>query len=192
MFKKREKVLWATVIIAALSLGAVAVTSTRKAPNRSATTLSRRPTQNPIALANAKSESYVRMGSLWPQLRRNLKALGDRLEKPGKERVTMVGTLTRSGDAQPVAVLLILEFPDHLRLEMQGVGPHHVITFNGKSAGKIGGPLDQSEQDLIETLVYDTGEHFFSTRAKGQAMRALGNHFRLDDGTTSNYSGPYC
>jgi len=55
----------------------------------------------------AASNDYVRVGRLWSQLRWNLKVLGDRVEKPGKERLTMVGSLSRANEALPVSVLLL-------------------------------------------------------------------------------------
>jgi hypothetical protein len=51
--------------------------------------------------------------------------------------------------------------------------------------------LDVAEQDLIETLVYGSAEHFFNTQMEGQATRFLGSRFRLDDGSSPNYEGPY-
>lgn len=189
MSKKQKKVLWPLLAIAALGLSAYAFTSSRGLSGRS-TPETKPGNQNPFAVANAAGDDYVRMSRLPSQLRWSLKALGDRIQKPGKERLTLTGTL-QDANAAPVPVLLVLEFPDHLRIEMQGTGPHRIITFNGKTAGKPGGRLDQGEQDLIETLVYDTAEHFFSTQTGGQATRLLGSRFRLDDGSSPNYSGPF-
>src|SRR5258708_7457743 len=189
MSKKRKRALWMMVVMTVLSGGVLAFTSTRRVVLSSLTTKRTTPAQNPIAAPNGKSEDYVRSSRLWPQLRWNLKAFGDRLEKPGKERLTMTGTLAHARVTQ--AVILILEFPDHLRIEAGNIGPHQITTFNGKAAAKVGGPLDQSEQDLIETLVNDTAEHFFAGQMEGRATRCLGRRFRADDGATPNYTGPY-
>ncbi len=191
MSTTQKKALWPTLIISALGLSVLAFAATRKVPGTLTAEVRATAAQNSVAPANDKGEDYVRAGRLLPQLRWNLKALGDRLEKPGKERLTMTGTLSRASDSGPVPVLMIMEFPDRLRLELQGVGPHHVITFNGKSAGKVGGLLDQSEEDLIETLVYDTAEHFFGGQSRGTATRFLGEHFRLDGGGQANEAGPF-
>src|SRR5438309_1775463 len=137
MSTKQKRVFWPSVIICALGLSVLAFASARRLPVRVPKARGEKGTQNPIAAANANGQDYVRMGKLWPQLRWNLEALGDRLEKPGKERLTITGTLNRAGDTQPLPVLLILQFPDHLRLETQGLGPHQIITFNGKTAGKV-------------------------------------------------------
>ena len=191
MSKKQKRIFWPVALIVALALSALALASSRKASGRRTSEVQSPVSQNPRAVANAKAEDYVRAGQLWPQLRWNLKALGDRLEKRGKERLTLTGTLSRAGDAAPVPVLLILEFPNRLRLDIQERGPHHVITFNGERASKGGGALDKREEDLIETLIYDTAEHFFAGQTRGTVMRCLGQRFRADDGTTPNYTGPY-
>src|SRR5437016_13272387 len=131
MSAKQRRAVWPILVVSALSLSVFAFALAHKTPGHLETRLSVQTDQNPIALSNAASNNYVRVGRLWPQLRWNLKALGDRVEKPGKERLTMVGSLSRANEAQPVSVLLLLEFPDRLRLEMQILEPHRIITFNG-------------------------------------------------------------
>jgi hypothetical protein len=44
---------------------------------------------------------------------------------------------------------------------------------------------------LIETLTYDSAEHFFAAQMQGNAMRFLGSRFRTDDGSSPDYNGPY-
>ena len=189
MSKKQKRIFWPVVILAALGLGALAFASERNARK----TIEARSvsSQNPPAVTNSRSEEYVRVGRLWPQLRWHLKTLGDRIEKPGKERITITGTILRAGDAQALPVALTLEFPDRLRLTILDGLQQRVITFNGQTAASIDNPLTSSERDFIETLAYDTAEHFLAGQTKGAAMRGLGQRFRADDGTTSNYSGPY-
>jgi hypothetical protein len=117
--------------------------------------------------------------------------LGDRLEKPGKERMTVTGTLTRLDDPQPIPFSAILQFPDHLRLTMQLGARSRILTFDGNTAHSDNGSPDSREQDLIESMVYDTAEHFFAGQALGTLTRFLGDHFRIDDGTDADYTGPY-
>lgn len=185
MTKKQQKIVWTALLVLALGLTALAVASARKA--RALRPAARN--LNPAAPTNGTGRRYLRRASLWPQLRLNLKALGDRLEKPGKERLTLIGTISRDGQSQPV--LLVLEFPDRLRLETQSGIQRDVLTFNGKRGAKAGGAFDQSEEDLVETLAYDTAEHFFIGQGNGMATRFLGSRFRADDGTTRNYTGPF-
>jgi hypothetical protein len=85
----------------------------------------------------------------------------------------------------------VLEFPDRLRLTIQKGAENRVITFDGEQAKAAGNNLDTAERDLLETLVYGTAEHFFTTQMQGMATRLLGSRFRLDDGSSAGYSGPY-
>lgn len=124
---------------------------------------------------------YVQRGALRPGLRDALKATGDRTERPGKERLVMAGTLARGGGSQSSPVSLVLEFPDRLRLEEQVNGQSRVITFDGQSASTTGGEaLTNADRDLIETLVFDSAEHFFIGQMRGVATRALGSNFRSE------------
>jgi hypothetical protein len=137
------------------------------------------------------TNGYVHRGSLWPRLRENLKTLGNRLESPGKERLTVTGALTRAGDLQPLAVTAILQFPDQLRVTLQLGIQARVLTFDGNAAHAVGEPPDSRELDLIELVVYDMAEHFFAHQEQGMATRFLGDHFRLDDGSQTDYVGPF-
>jgi len=151
---------------------------------------SHKPPQNPIRANALRNGQFVRMSRLEPRLRSALQALGDRIQKPGKERMILMGTMQiANGETTPIA--LNLQFPDRLRLEEQRIGPRRILTFDSTTPGRAGNGLDQTDRDIIETLVYDTAEHFFLTQASGSATRLLGLRFRTDDGTTPNYSGPY-
>jgi hypothetical protein len=121
-----------------------------------------------------------------------LGVLGTRLEKPGQERLTLVGTISRPQQSKGVSpVRLILEFPDQLRLE-EHVGNLLKVTLVGEvGASKLGGPLATEDQDEIESLLLDSADHFFAGRMQGLPMRSLGHFFRDDDGQTANYTGPY-
>jgi hypothetical protein len=131
--------------------------------------------------------NYVRRGLLWPQLRPMSRALGDRLEKPGKERLILVGAMRRASkrnENRPTR--LILEFPDRLRLEEQDG-----VTVYNKDFASSNGVLEKNEQDEVESLLFDFVDHFFAAQMQGAATRFLGSRFRLDDGANPNYTGPY-
>jgi hypothetical protein len=147
------------------------------------------PPANPVATPDP---NYVRRALIAPQLMSAFKALGNRLETPGHERLTLVGTLSRPQQAKGVSpVRLILEFPGQLRLEEQAGSLLKVTLVGTGGASKLGGPLATQDEDEVESLLHDSADHFFAGRIKGLAMRALGQHFRLDDGTATNYTGPY-
>jgi hypothetical protein len=134
--------------------------------------------------------NYVRRVRLQPRLRPLLDVVGDRLEKPGNERMVMAGTLTRQNDSRTAPFRLLLELPHRMRLEEQSAEPR-VTSFNGGSGWASGGSLSYADQDTVETLIFDSADHFFLGQTQGLATRALGSQFRLDDGTDSNYNGPF-
>ncbi len=191
MKKDHQRILWPALLIALLVLTAFTFAASRKL-RRSKTTATKNPMgQNRLSPVSANGRAYIRRGLLSPQLVWNLNALGDRLERPGKERLSVAGTLTRSGDSQPAEVVAVLEFPGRLHLTIQKGIQTRVITFDGEQAKSAGTPLDSGEQDLIETLFYGTAERFFMTQMQGQATRFLGARFSMDDGSSAKYSGPY-
>ncbi|HEV2913267.1 MAG TPA: hypothetical protein VGX92_08125 [Pyrinomonadaceae bacterium] len=143
---------------------------------------------SPVAL---NSQMYVQMSSLSPQLRPALQVLGGRLEKPGKERLTLNGMLLIAGESQSRPVQIISEFPAHLRLNDQGGSLARAIIFNEHGAGVVNGTLDKVDEAAIEALVYDSAEHFFLEQINGMGTRSLGLRFRLDDGEAPDYTGPF-
>jgi hypothetical protein len=147
------------------------------------------PAQNPIPSVTL-SPDRVRSGALWPQLRSYFKAFGDRLERPGRERVTFAGTIDRVGE-QPWEFTAVAEFPDRLRLTMMSGSLQRTIVYDGQAARVIEGSLTNADKDLIESMVNDTAEHFFSSQIQGAPTRHLGDRFRADDGSTPNYEGPF-
>jgi hypothetical protein len=187
----KRKLLWAVPLTAALFTTVLAVASMRKplGPKPKAPPVSSR--RNPIVTPTATDQTYVRAAQVWPQLRWHLKTLGDRIEKPGKERINITGTIKRAGDSQALPMTLTVEFPDRVRLTVQDGLQQRVVTFNGQAAASVGNALMAREREFIETLAYDTAEHFFASQTQGTAMRCLGQRFRADDGTTPNYTGPY-
>ena len=184
MRKNRRRVFWPALLIALLGLTAVTFVAFGKL--RGSRTTKANTTQAASGRVKLKRAAYVRPGNLSPKLIWNLKAMGDRLEKPGKERLTVTATLSRA-DSQTEEVTAVWEFPDRLRLTTQKGNQARVITFAEDRVSA----LDLADQDLLETLVYGTAEHFFSTQMQGMATRRLGSRFRLDDGSSPDYSGPY-
>jgi hypothetical protein len=134
---------------------------------------------------------YVRRGELWPLLRANLRSIGDRLERPGNERTTLTGKLSRAGEESPITLAATLEFPGRVELSFEDFENTRVVTFDGSRTRVKGGPPDPRDEDLLETLLYDTAEHFFSGRIHGMAVRFLGSHFREGRPDQTNYDGPF-
>ena len=132
-----------------------------------------------------RGRGYVNRARLSPKLNMHLSALGNRLEKPGKERLTITGELRSSSDSQAREIAATLEFPDKLRLDIQN---RRRITFDKQ---EIKGQATADDLDLVESLTYDSAEHFFNAQMQGNAMRFLGPRFRTDNGTNPDYNGPY-
>jgi len=184
--KRNRRVLWLALSVACLVLTALTFAASGKL--RSTYTKGSQPAPGP---ARAKRGAYIRASALSPKLVSHLKAMGDRLENPGRERLSLTGTLTRANDSQPEQVTAVCEFPDQVRLTKQKGNQARVITFDGEQVKADGNPLDEAERDLIETLVYGSAEHFFNTQMQGMATRLLGSRFLLHRGSTADYNGPY-
>ncbi len=170
--------VWLPLMIAALGVGVVGFAATG--------IMRRSPALENVSNANVSSrKEYVNRRLLSPRLALNLNALGNRLEAPGKERLTVTGILRVSDDSQPRPITATLEFPDRIRVVIQNGSQSRVMTGDGRQVTAA------DELDLIETLAYDSAEHFFSTQMQGNATRFLGTRFRTDDGSSPDYNGPY-
>jgi hypothetical protein len=181
----RKIAVWSMLAIIAVTASAYTFSTVLKRD-----WLTRESGQDLADAAVRVSPQRVRSGVLWPQLREYLKALGGRIEEPGKERLTLAGILNRLGE-QDVAYIAISEFPDRLKLVTQ-VGPKtETIEYDGRVPRESAGALSSADKKLIETLVYDSVEHFFKVQAEGAPTRHLGDRFRADDGSSENYTGPY-
>lgn len=139
-------------------------------------------------LSDAKRSAYVRRSLLSPKLVWHLNALGDRLERPGRERLRVTGTLSWTEDSQTEEVTALFEFPERLRLTTQRGNQTHIFTFDGE---QVRSDMETVPRDLIETLIYGSAEHFFTTQMQGRATRFLGSRFRDDDGSIPVYTGAY-
>jgi hypothetical protein len=141
--------------------------------------------ENVSNTGKSSRKEYVNRRLLSPRLALHLNALGNRLEIPGKERLTATGILHIAADSQPHPISATLEFPDRIRVVIQNGSQSRVITADGREETAA------DELDLIETLAYDSAEHFFSAQMQGYATRFLGTRFRTDDGSSPDYNGPY-
>src|SRR5437763_343794 len=97
MSKKQKFVLWPTLLIVAVGVSALGFVRSHRRPGIRATEKQPANAQKASASPSTNSENQVRRGFLNPQLIPNLIAFGDRLEKQGKERLTITGTLNSSG-----------------------------------------------------------------------------------------------
>ncbi|HEX9001300.1 MAG TPA: hypothetical protein VGB07_15450 [Blastocatellia bacterium] len=156
------------------------------------------PIAEPPAIQTGKratplGKGYIERQGIWPQLHSALDAYGDRLEKPGKERLIATGTLSNASTTnnEKLPVHLVFEFPDKLRIEKQKGNNIETTIFDGKAKTKIGDTIKPQEEEELEALVFDSIDHFMAAHATGKPLRFLGDRFRLDDGTAVNYTGSY-
>src|ERR1044071_7565907 len=133
MRKNRRNVFWPALLIAFLVLTALAFAASGKL-RRIHGTDSKASSPTAPAPAKVKRVAYVRPSALTPKLVWHLKAMGNRLERPGKERLSLTGTLARANDSQAEEVAALWEFPDRLRLAIQKGIHARVITFDEDQA----------------------------------------------------------
>ena len=142
------------------------------------------------AVGKTTDPSLIHKRELSFRAKDSLTAVGDRLEHPGKERLILTGSLSRdasSGGTVPIRI--ITEFPHKLRIEEERNGKTKVSGFDGRLAWVRGEALNGSDKDFIESLIFDSIDHYFLGQTQGFATRLLGTGFRPDD-AEANYSGP--
>ena len=138
-----------------------------------------------------KSDHVERQRLRW-DLQSQFKLLGDRLEKPGKERIIMTGTVNRpNAKADTVPVRLIVELPDKVRLEELNGDKAGITIHDGTDLKSSRKGLSKADENEIESLVFDSIDHLLIGQMQGNATRFLGSHFRLDDGSNPAYNGPF-
>ena len=194
MSAKQGRFNWATILflIAAFTGLYFVSARTRTADPSHDESAVKAPGQSDRAAAErSTTHNYARVARVLPALGRPLRAIGDRVERPGKERLTLTGTLRRTGESQGTPFVAIYEQPGRLRFEDAQGPSRRVITFDGRRAEKLGGGLTAEEEGLVEMLVYDTQEGFLNGQMDAAPTRLLALRSRTDDGTSENYRGPY-
>jgi hypothetical protein len=182
--QKRIMVLVVGILLIGLAVFAVGAKSWRRSTKQSEQQAAGRKSSPKEAVA------YLRRSILKPRLQWGLRDFGDRFEKPGNERVSIAGVVQAASDSAPLAVTVINEFPERARLVFENENRRQTIVFNHGEV-KNAAPLTDVQQSLLETFANDSVEHFFWTQMQGQATRSMGDKFRLDDGSSANYDGPY-
>ena len=179
--QKQNRIVLLVVISLAVGLVAIVLATNRRGENQSL----------PLPQGNAGARSkYVRRATLRPKLGWALSQLGDRLERPGKERTAVAGTVRFGNDPTANPLILLNEFPDRVRASLTQGSNARTLVFDGNRV-RAASPLNQVDEALLETLVYDSSEHFFWSQTQQQATRFIGSRIRTDDGSTQDYTGPY-
>jgi hypothetical protein len=138
----------------------------------------------PLKLAQS---NYLRPGAVPPNAIFYLHAIGNHLQTPGKERMTLTGTATDQRGTG--AAVLVWQLPGSVSLTRLTSATPLIFTPGGGVSN--GAALGQSDQDVLEDLSSGTQEAFLYSFVQNTGHRLLATHVRNDDGKTANYSGPY-
>jgi hypothetical protein len=183
---QKKTVTIGLVAFAALAVAATAFSISWPTKSGGLHQVSNGATPDTQQTAARRKRFYVQRGALWHQLRQNLAALGDRLERPGKEQVLSGGRLTRAGVHGQARIELSVETADRISLTIQGGAQSESTVFDGTGSSWAG--LTQWQRDLVATLLFDTPENFFVGQMNGSATRRLGSRFRS---SPDNITGPF-
>jgi hypothetical protein len=191
LYRRRSAKLIFAFFLAVVAVTAVAFTVRARRDKKSSAFTAN--TSQPSARNEIKRIKRTR---LWPQFQTTLQALGDRLEVPGKERLILTGTISRSsGNVDGIPMRMIVELGDKFRLEERLGDKIRVTAFDGekqigleRSDGEI---RDERDEDEIESLIFDGVDHLFSGQMAGMAKREIGVSLQPDQGALANYAGSY-
>lgn len=183
--QKRTRIV--LLVLISLAVGLVAIVL---ATNRLSEKESMPLQQGPVANGENSKARYVRRAALRPKLGWALSQLGDRMERPGKERTNVAGAVRFGNDPATHSFVLLNEFPNRLRVTLTNGSSARTLVFDGNRS-RAATALNQVDEALLETLVYDSAEHFFWSQTQQQATRFIGSRIRTDDGSTPDYNGPY-
>lgn len=116
-------------------------------------------------------------------IRPHAEVMGDRLSKPGKERVVFSGVLTdASGD---VPAQIILQQPVLCRLDKQGANAVSVGFDGAQGFAAQKSQTSADDEALLESFSDDSPEGFFNAAAGGAGLWLVGRRFRVQDSTTA-------
>jgi hypothetical protein len=104
-------------------------------------------------------------------------ALGQRLQKPGKERIAVEGAVTYFGENSPrtEAVRIMWQFPLKIRLDQNGSR----LAFDKNNSVQTM-TAAQKAVETIQTLLEDSVESFFALQKDRISRRYLGSGFKLE------------
>ncbi|MBI4471610.1 MAG: hypothetical protein HY646_03010 [Acidobacteria bacterium] len=157
--------LFWTIAIATIALPAASFQGRREQPH-----------ERTALFANAAMPSEVRQP---------IAALGERVQRTGKEVTTWTGEFTDANGTRST-VELIHQLPGLVRLQAAN---SRVLVFDGNSRRGSGGFVTNDE-DLLESIVLDSAEGMLWSLQEGGSMRLLGLRFGPDPKRLPDYNGP--
>lgn len=122
--------------------------------------------------ARKASSDYIEPLNLPGVFQRYARSLGDRIKKPGNERLVLIGELGSGGKKDPIAATV--ELTGKVRVEY-GAQKRTVVFDKGDAAAlRLSQDTDQA---LIDTFAYDSGEALLYSVMQGALPRVLGFGF---------------
>lgn len=134
-----------------------------------------------------KRGNFIGPNDLPAEFAATLKKMGGRLTTAEKSAVSLTGTLTDASGTRPVQITL--QAPGYLRF--QDSNNSRVLTYDGTQWQNKNGKGGEDDSRIQESLLAHLPDSFLLQLANGGGLRRLGAHFRIDNGKTPNYSGPY-
>jgi hypothetical protein len=137
------------------------------------------------ALAGPRQTSASAFHQMSSELKPYAIALGQRLQIPGKERITALGKISYHRDTrqQTEPVRVTWQYPLKIRLDQGG----NSLTFDRNNPA-LPAPEDAKTSNTIQTLLEDSVEGFFAMQKKGVSRRFLGSGFSLEGASASDPS----
>jgi hypothetical protein len=128
---------------------------------------------NQVQSKTSTDTTYFSPYLLPASLQRQYVAIGDRLQKPGKERITLQGTLTIGKVVSPAQV--IVEKGGSVSISSSA----KAVTFDGTATSTS---LNASDGSYVDAFADDTVETFMEAVAQGQGVRLVGRRFPSQGG----------
>lgn len=130
--------------------------------------------QGQSAVRSAKA-TYTQPHEVPSAIRPILIALGSRFQTPGKERIVTTGQLRRKTGTSTVQI--VNELPGKVRIVESG-GRSRSLAFDlAELRGKD--PIDDDDQDLMESMGIDSPEQFMQSLGAGVSLRLIGQRFQV-------------
>ena len=104
-------------------------------------------------------------------------AIGQRLQKPGRERITATGTILYQTDSLQQAEPLRVTWQHPLKIRLEQGGKGQTFDRNNPSQSSHG---NQTPLDTVQMLLEDSIEGFFALQKGRIARRYLGSGFILE------------
>jgi hypothetical protein len=111
-----------------------------------------------------------------------VRAVGERMARPGKEATLLEGELLGLGTPKTVRVLHQLSG----MVRIDGVSKGGPLTFDGNNSRGLSGPVDQC---LLEAFAMDSLEGMIASARSGAHVRLIGRGFGPDPRVNPEYQG---